>query len=894
MYKAPTSAETEMNALDKQNFNEIESTNQASEADFQGACDKQLTQKYLTLLAENVDEFTFQTFDDNKARADKSLANIIHGTLDQHFDKLYQLNSRGAGIFVTVNETDLSGRKVENIKDVRAIFQEADRQGVPIPTLSPHIVVETSLGKFHRYWLTHGGGNSLNEFKFVMTTMVNEYGSDPNARDLARVLRLPGFYHLKDPSKPFMVQIVESSNAQPYTWEQIKTAIPPTPISEKEQTPPNPAGRFQKRLFTESALNKIGPDCDYQMWLTIGMALHHASNGGIGGFSLWDEWSKKGASYRQGETAYKWSTFGDNSGPPVTIGTIFHHASQHGWKWDSEHKHSVLKNAISIVEYAIVSVNDDAGAYLNEDFKESLGIINACDSLMYEQIRNRMKEANPKVRTSTLDKFARSGSAGVESDSPAAELVRLTCERCELWHDSEGRGYASFEQEYEELIHQEHWEINSSGFGEWLARLAHAELNVPLSAETLNTVKNTLNGKAKFDGAEYLVFRRVGKNDMGYWIDLGDGHWQAVCVTPAGWSISSSPMVRFVRGATARPLPMPLKDGTETPLWELLNIPAEDQSMVLAWILECYRCDTPYPLLEITGEQGSAKSSNQTLLRSLIDPNEVMLRGRPKTVDDIYVSAKNNHLLSFENLSSITSEMSDALCTVSTGGGTAGRTLYTNTEETILKAHNPIILNGIGAVVLRQDLLDRTIGTCLPVIEKRRTEQELQQAVLDQLPKIFGGILTLFADTLATLPTVEIPADELPRMADFAMLGEAMFRALGNDQGGWLTAYRNHRKNSVRRTIDSSVVAVCCLKLIDSGESYKGTVKGLLERLNAIKETRLEQNEYWPKSPRGLGDQLRRIAPSMRLVGVYLSVDNKPMKDGVHCRLEKIDGVYDF
>ena len=131
-------------------------------------------------------------------------------------------------------------------------------------------------------------------------------------------------------------------------------------------------------------------------------------------------------------------------------------------------------------------------------------------------------------------------------------------------------------------------------------------------------------------------------------------------------------------------------------------------------------------------------------------------------------------------------------------------------------------------------------------------------------------------------------------MADFAMLGEAMFRALGNTPGDWLNAYHNHRKNSVRRTIDSSIVAVCCLKLIESGESYKGTVKGLLERLNAIKETHLEQNEYWPKSPRGLGDQLRRIAPSMRLVGVYLSVDNKPMRDGFHCRLEKIEGVYDL
>ena len=75
-----------------------------------------------------------------------------------------------------------------------------------------------------------------------------------------------------------------------------------------------------------------------------------------------------------------------------------------------------------------------------------------------------------------------------------------------------------------------------------------------------------------------------------------------------------------------------------------------DRMIVAPQVLEAFRCDTPYPLLEFTGEQGSAKSTNQTLIRSLIDPNQVMLRGRPKTVEDIYVSAKNNHLLSFENL----------------------------------------------------------------------------------------------------------------------------------------------------------------------------------------------------------------------------------------------------
>jgi hypothetical protein len=63
-------------------------------------------------------------------------------------------------------------------------------------------------------------------------------------------------------------------------------------------------------------------------------------------------------------------------------------------------------------------------------------------------------------------------------------------------------------------------------------------------------------------------------------------------------------------------------------------------------------------------------------------------------------------------------ELSDALCTIATGGGQAGRQFYTNGEEHIIEAHNPVVLNGIGAVITRADLLDRTPSLiCLPVIK---------------------------------------------------------------------------------------------------------------------------------------------------------------------------------
>ena len=851
---------------------------------------KQAAEQFLTLLAEGVDEFTFQTFDDNKQRKDSSLTRLLNGTLDQHFDELCRLNGLGAGIFVTVNETDLKGRTKGNILSVRAVFQEADRLGVPIPPLEPNIVVQTSAGKFHRYWLTHESSLALDEFESVMRTMIDQFGSDPNARDLARVLRLPGFFHLKDANNPFMVSIIQASSTRPYTWQQITATIPPTapfqpPQTESREVAQGGYGKDHWRIL--SAVNALNPDCDYGVWLAVGMALHHGSNGSQTGFLFWDDWSARGNSYRDGETKYKWSTFGKGGGAQTTIGTLFHHAAQNGWEWDQKFKLSVLPQAGHFVGQAIERHGADRSAIMTEEVIAALSLHKSCDALAYESLRMRIKAECPGVRMSAVDNFVKGVSGGNDLESLSDMIVQLACERCELWHDADERGYASFQQDHEGRNHTEHWDISSTGFAEWLARLAFTELNKAPSNETLTTVKNALNGVARYEGEEHEVFRRVAKDQSGYWIDLCNDHGQAVCITAIGWRVSDAPSVRFVRTKSMRPLPSPDSEGSYSPLWSLLNIPPEEHLLLLAWILECYRCDTPYPVLELTGEQGSAKSSTQAMLRSLIDPNEVMLRGRPKTVEDVYVSAKNNHLLSFENLSNISNDMSDALCTVATGGGTAGRTLYTNDEETILKAHNPVVLNGIGAVVLRQDLLDRAISIGLPMIEQRRTEEDLKQGIDNQLASIFGGILTLFSQTLDRLPAVKLEPAELPRLADFAKLGEAMASALGHSPREWLAAYHDHRKNAVRRTIDSSPVAVQCLQFVEQGKSHHGTVKELLDKLNSISGIAIEAKDHWPRSARGLADILRRVAPSMRLLGVHLSVNDRH-RDGVHCSLWKI------
>jgi hypothetical protein len=183
--------------------------------------------RHLRWLDPHEEKFVFQTFDDDKERKSKNLIRRFHGTLDQYAEVLTRLNKDGAGIFVTVNRSSNGGRKKGDIDGCRVVFREADEPNLPDLPLDPHLRIESSPGKHHDYLLIE----RTDDFKTwdgVMNTMVTVHGSDPNAKDRSRVLRLPGFYHQKDPSQPHMVKIVHESGTQRYSLAEVAQHIQPT------------------------------------------------------------------------------------------------------------------------------------------------------------------------------------------------------------------------------------------------------------------------------------------------------------------------------------------------------------------------------------------------------------------------------------------------------------------------------------------------------------------------------------------------------------------------------------------------------------------------------------------------------------------------------------------
>lgn len=75
----------------------------------------------------------------------------------------------------------------------------------------------------------------------------------------------------------------------------------------------------------QDLLTYISPDCGYDEWYQIGMAI---KDYGLP-FEVWDNWSKGSAKYVGHEMAGKWNSF---KGSGVSIGTLVYHAKQGGWK----------------------------------------------------------------------------------------------------------------------------------------------------------------------------------------------------------------------------------------------------------------------------------------------------------------------------------------------------------------------------------------------------------------------------------------------------------------------------------------------------------------------------------------------------------------------------------
>jgi hypothetical protein len=333
--------------------------------------------RYLIALDPRTESFIFCAGLDSKARQDELEAIAERNDTkaprkwDHRFDKLRfarawleQRQQRLCGAFVAVQLMKGTRALKRDVECVRCIVADLDRLEPLVPwPLLPSMIVSSSPGKFHVYWLIAFADQNIANFmpelngddvlqqlalyRGILERIIETYGTDPGAKDVARRMRMPGSWWLKDGSPPHQARIV-GGTFERYPLAKLLEAFPPIirpkPAPRESRQPRRPgeprihdggyigASEYFEH-FSDLAvgpLSVLKPDTR-EIRRLIGLAIH-AERSDRAGFDLWDRWLQGSPNYDRfsSNIAQAWEGFVQGGG--VTGGTVYALAKAAGWK----------------------------------------------------------------------------------------------------------------------------------------------------------------------------------------------------------------------------------------------------------------------------------------------------------------------------------------------------------------------------------------------------------------------------------------------------------------------------------------------------------------------------------------------------------------------------------
>jgi energy-coupling factor transporter ATP-binding protein EcfA2 len=512
---------------------------------------------------------------------------------------------------------------------------------------------------------------------------------------------------------------------------------------------------------------------------------------------------------------------------------------------------------------------DDAGA---KSLAESappvqqsrhLKLVKTCNTDSVKQPRSSHRQTSSEQKAKSDDNDEQK-----PRKSQATKLIEL-CSGINFFRSDGKNAFAKFNSG----DHTEVWPVRSIDFKDKLRGIYFGAYHSGIANRGFDDAICTLESKASYNADGQAkptkkVYRRIAYYDNSIYVDLCNDKWQVVKITANGWEVMNHSPLYFYRSDCEYPMPIPERGGSIETLRRFINCPSDDDwKMIVAWMLSALRPNSPYPILTIQGEPGSGKSTMMKLIKMLVDPDKYTKRRRVKNADELFIAANHSWVLSFDNLSGISADISDALCCISTGSEYTGRKLFTFGEQSALSAMNPIILNGIDDIAKRGDLLSRSIVINLPHIDgrKRIDEKTNETEFYKARPKILGALFDAISGAIREYPNVDIDfvRRDWLRMIDFALWSTAAESALGWDKGDFIEAYEKNNDEGIEQGIEADPFAVAVIQLIEEKKVFDGTPSQLIAMLKNKVDEQTFRSRAMPtsKSVRG---RLRHIASFLR------------------------------
>jgi len=299
------------------------------------------------------------------------------GTLANCREQLEDWNRAGYGIYYAVNAVAGAKRRASEVQELRAIWADFDSKLFAsgedcekavrrcISTLEPHIIVESSPGNYHVYWLVNS--TDIERAKRIMQSIAQNFGSDSAVANVGGILRLPGFLHTK--GEPVLTRMtISESVTSPYSIDDLAGAF-----GEAEKRPtaevlsifdhiPDHVRRDPEEVKMANAallggieslvtkpeeirgiLSYLNPDMPNDQWVRVIWAIKAQTMGADYGLNLVNQWSR-GDFIRAGlrHSADKYEDESDVEGVwnrgrstaqdgDVTLGTVVKWARENGY-----------------------------------------------------------------------------------------------------------------------------------------------------------------------------------------------------------------------------------------------------------------------------------------------------------------------------------------------------------------------------------------------------------------------------------------------------------------------------------------------------------------------------------------------------------------------------------
>lgn len=454
------------------------------------------------------------------------------------------------------------------------------------------------------------------------------------------------------------------------------------------------------------------------------------------------------------------------------------------------------------------------------------------------------------------------------------EAVLQAVEGDQLSHDVNNVVYATYPSSTalgsDVVWRRETVPVESDKYG-WHLRFAAYSVGQALSETALKDIKGQQAAKGMFLGALRPVFLRHAFHEGCVYIDLCNALGECVEISPGGVRVIADPPVLFRRTPGMLELPRPDDCGDFSAFFDLIGLTNPDHRItVLSWLVGAHHPAGPYPLLNLAAQQGSGKSLLAEFLVGLLDPSEIPLMALIESESDLAVVGRNQRVLAFDNVSSLSPAISDVLCRIVTKAGSKGRKFYSQDETVSFRGGLPIIVTSIGDVLNRPDLRQRSVVLALPPIadEARKTEESMRGEFLRIRPQLLAALYRAVSVGLKNLPNVRLP--RVPRMADFASFVVAAEPALPWAHGDFLRVYSEDQQAASEAALEDSAVGPAVLKLMRGRRDWTGAMGDLLAEVDRLSEPSIRCRFDFPKSPRSMGNAIERIRPALAAAGIVV------------------------